>query len=775
MSREKESVLSKEEFVFKSKDKGVADKAKGATFKQWESFKGNLWRSKIDVSDFIKMNYTPYTGDHSFLEGPTEATKKLWEKLSEMFKAELEKGVYDVETKIPTGIDAYGPGYIDKTLEAVVGLQTDKPLKRAIFPRGGVNVIKKALESYGYQLDPQTEEIFTKYRKTHNDGVFSAYTDEMKAARKSGIVTGLPDAYGRGRIIGDYRRLALYGLNYLIEERKLQMKSLDLPEMEEETIRRREEISEQINALKALGKMAASYGFDVSEPAKDAREAVQFVYFAYLAAIKEQDGAAMSLGRTSTFLDIYIEKDIQEGKLTEKEAQELVDHFIMKLRIVRFLRTPEYNELFSGDPVWVTESLGGMANDGKTTLVTKTSFRYLHTLYNLGPAPEPNMTVLWSTSLPENWKRYCSKVSIDTSAIQYENDDLMRPSGFGDDYAIACCVSPMKVGRGMQFFGARVNLPKALLYAINGGRDEKSGEQVGPKIQLPQSEYLSYEDVVKAYDESLEWLAGVYVRALNIIHYMHDKYAYEAVEMALHDVELERSEAFGIAGLSIAADSLLAIKNAKVKPIRDERGLAVDFKIEGSYVPYGNDNAESDEVAVALVQKFMRMVRKHKMYRGARPTQSVLTITSNVVYGKKTGNTPDGRLGGTPFSPGANPMNGRDVNGAVSALSSVSKLPFEDANDGISYTFAITPSALGKSDETREENLVTLLDGYFLSNGGQHLNVNVFKKELLEDAMSHPEKYPQLTIRVSGYAVNFTKLTRDQQLDVISRTINERM
>ena len=615
-----------------------------------------------------------------------------------------------------------------------------------------------------------TKEIFTKYRKTHNEGVFSAYTDEMLACRRSAIITGLPDAYGRGRIIGDYRRGALYGTARLIEDKKEYQKRLDIQELNDEIIRNREEVTEQIRALQDFEKMCAAYGFDVTRPAKDAREAVQFVYLAYLAAVKDQDGAAMSIGRTSTFLDIYIEKDIREGKLTEEEAQELVDQMIIKLRIVRFLRTPEYNDLFSGDPVWVTESLGGMGVDGRT-LVTKTCFRYLHTLYNLGPAPEPNLTVLWADKLPENWKTFCARVSIDTSAIQYENDDLMRVD-YGDDYGIACCVSPMKIGKQMQFFGARANLAKCLLYAINGGRDERSGVQVAPKFEPITSEYLDYDEVMEKYEQMMRWLAKVYVNALKIIHYMHDKYDYEAYEMALHDGDVQRIRATGIAGLSIVADSLAAIRDCKVKVVRDERGLAVDFEREGEYVPYGNNDDRTDAIAVEITEKFMDYLRQHETYRNAVATQSILTITSNVVYGKKTGTTPDGRQGGTPFAPGANPMNGRDVKGAVAALASVAKLPFHHAHDGISYTFAISPATLGKERDIQVNNLVGLLDGYFTPDGGQHLNVNVFDKELLMDAMEHPEKYPQLTIRVSGYAVNFVKLTREQQLDVISRTIN---
>ncbi len=736
----------------------------------WAGFKGELWKKEINVRDFIQNNYTPYTGDDSFLKPSSEKTRKVWNKLTEMFKVEREKGVYDTETKLPQSITTYGPGYIDKDNEVVVGLQTDAPLKRGIFPKGGIRMVENSLEAYGYHLDPMTKEIFTKYRKTHNEGVFSAYTEEMLAARRSAIITGLPDAYGRGRIIGDYRRVALYGTARLIEDKKQFQKRLDIQELNDEIIRNREEVTEQIHALQDFEKMCAAYGFDVTRPAKDAREAVQFVYLAYLAAVKDQDGAAMSIGRTSTFLDIYIEKDIREGKLTEEEAQELVDQMIIKLRIVRFLRTPEYNDLFSGDPVWVTESLGGMGIDGRT-LVTKTCFRYLHTLYNLGPAPEPNLTVLWADKLPENWKKFCAKVSIDTSAIQYENDDLMRVD-YGDDYGIACCVSPMKIGKQMQFFGARANLAKCLLYAINGGRDERTGVQVAPKFEPITSEYLDYNEVMEKYEQMMRWLAKVYVNALKIIHYMHDKYDYEAYEMALHDGDVQRIRATGIAGLSIVADSLAAIRDCKVKVVRDERGLAVDFEREGEYVPYGNNDDRTDAIAVEITEKFMDYLRQHETYRNAVATQSILTITSNVVYGKKTGTTPDGRQGGTPFAPGANPMNGRDVKGAVAALASVAKLPFHHAHDGISYTFAISPATLGKERDIQVNNLVGLLDGYFTPDGGQHLNVNVFDKELLMDAMEHPEKYPQLTIRVSGYAVNFVKLTREQQLDVISRTIN---
>ena len=739
----------------------------------WRGFKEGNWSKEVDVTDFIRRNYTEYQGDESFLEGPTEATTEMWKSLMEKFKVEREKGIYDAETKIPSQIDAYGPGYINKDLEKIVGLQTDAPLKRAIFPNGGLRMVKNSLESFGYKLDPQTEEIFSKYRKTHNDGVFSAYTDSIKKARHTGIITGLPDAYGRGRIIGDYRRVALYGVDRLIEERETRFKECDPAEMTEDKIRLREELFEQIKALKALKRMAEAYGFDISQPASTAQEAIQWTYFAYLAATKDQNGAAMSIGRTSTFLDIYIERDLQEGRITEKEAQEFMDHFVMKLRLIRFLRTPEYDALFSGDPVWVTESIGGMGLDGRS-LVTKNSFRVLHTLYNMGTSPEPNLTVLWSEKLPESWKKYCAKVSIDTSSVQYENDDIMRPQ-FGDNYGIACCVSPMAIGQQMQFFGARVNLPKALLYAINGGKDEKSKLQVTPEgqFQKVEGEYLEFDEVWEKFDKLLDWLAETYVKALNIIHYMHDKYSYEALEMALHDVDIKRTEAFGIAGISIIADSLAAIKYGRVRVVRDEEGDAVDYVVEKEYVPFGNNDDATDQFAVDVVKIFMNKIRSHKMYRDAIPTQSVLTITSNVVYGKKTGNTPDGRRAGEPFGPGANPMHGRDTRGAVASLASVAKLPFEDANDGISYTFAITPETLGKNENEKKGNLVGLLDGYF-SQTGHHLNVNVFGRELLEDAMERPENYPQLTIRVSGYAVNFVKLTKEQQLDVISRTISSK-
>ena len=735
-----------------------------------EGFAGYMWKREINVRDFIQHNYTPYEGDGSFLTGPTEKTKKIWEKLSEMFVTEREKGVYDAETSMPQSLDTYGAGYIDKENEVIVGLQTDAPLKRGIFPKGGIRMVETALKAYGYELDPMTKEIYTKYRKTHNEGVFSAYNKDIRNARHAHIITGLPDAYGRGRIIGDYRRVALYGVDNLIEERKRFLDRLDIQEMTEECIRRREETTEQINALKAFVKMCANYGFDVTRPAQNAREAVQWVYFAYLGAVKDQDGAAMSIGRVSKYLDIFIEKDIREGKLTEQEAQELIDQMVIKLRIVRFLRTPEYNDLFSGDPVWVTESLGGMGVDGRT-LVTKTCFRMLQTLENLGPAPEPNLTVLWAQKLPEAWKQFCAKMSIKTSAIQYENDDLMRPD-YGDDYGIACCVSPMKIGKQMQFFGARANLAKCLLYAINGGRDEISGEQIGPDFAPITSEYLDYDEVMYKFENMMRWLAKTYVNALKIIHYMHDKYDYEAYQMSLIDGDVIRTRATGIAGLSIVTDSLAAIKYGKVRVIRDERGIATGFEQLGEYTPFGNNYDKTDQLALMITEKFMEFLRQHETYRNGIPTQSLLTITSNVVYGKNTGATPDGRAKGVPFAPGANPMNGRDVKGAVAALSSVAKLPFHHSHDGISYTFAISPATLGKEDDTQIDNLVGLMDGYFTPDGGHHLNVNVFDRDLLVDAMEHPEKYPQLTIRVSGYAVNFVKLTREQQLDVLSRTIN---
>lgn len=737
----------------------------------WRNFTEGYWQSEIDVREFIQLNYSPYEGDESFLAGPTRRTKKLWDKTTVLLEEENKKGgTLNIDTSTVSTITSHGPGYIDKDLEVIVGLQTDEPLKRAIMPFGGIRMVKNACDAYGYKLDPEVEKIFTEYRKTHNQGVFDAYTPEIRRARKAGIITGLPDAYGRGRIIGDYRRVALYGVDRLIQEKKRQLGLLETAWMEDEIIRQREETTEQIKALEALKEMAGSYGFDISHPAKNAYEAVQWTYFAFLGAVKEQNGAAMSLGRVSTFLDIYIERDLAEGTLTETEAQELIDHFVIKLRLVRFLRTPEYNELFSGDPTWVTEAIGGMTLDGRT-LVTKTSFRFLHTLTNLGPAPEPNMTVLWSLALPENFKKYCARMSIATSSIQYENDDIMRPM-WGDDYSIACCVSAMRTGKQMQFFGARANLAKALLYAINGGRDEQLGLQVTPHFAPITSEYLDFDEVMEKFDEVMEWLARTYINALNIIHYMHDKYCYEALEMALHDMDILRTMACGIAGLSVVVDSLSAIKYARVKPIRNEIGVAVDFEIEGDFPMFGNNDEMVDDLATFLVESFMRKLRKQKTYRNSKPTLSILTITSNVVYGKKTGNTPDGRKAGDPFAPGANPMHGRDKKGAIASLSSVAKLPYRYAEDGISYTFSIVPKALGRDKEARVNNLVAMMDGYFHKKG-HHMNVNVFERETLLDAMEHPEKYPQLTIRVSGYAVNFIKLTREQQEDVIKRTFFE--
>jgi len=737
-----------------------------------EQFVPGQWIENIDVRDFIQNNYTPYTGDESFVAAATEKTKNLWKKVQLLMGVEREKGILDTDTKIPAGITAHAPGYIDQTLEQIVGLQTDQPLKRSIMPYGGIRVVKKSLEAYGYQLDPQTDEIFTKYRKTHNDGVFSAYTQQMRLARRSGVITGLPDAYGRGRIIGDYRRVALYGIDHLVQDKKHQLESLEGETMTEDVIRLREEISEQITALKDLQTMAASYGFDISQPSETAKEAIQWTYFGYLGAVKEQNGAAMSLGRVSTFLDIYLERDLANGLIDEVQAQEMIDHFVMKLRMVRFLRAPEYNQLFSGDPTWVTECLGGMGLDGRP-LVTRTSFRFLHTLYNLGAAPEPNLTVLWSENLPVNFKRYCAKVSIDTSSIQYENDDLMRAE-YGDDYGIACCVSAMRIGKQMQFFGARVNLAKALLYAINGGKDEKSGDQVAPASEPITSESLDYDEVMAKFEGLMGWLSKLYVNALNIIHYMHDKYAYERLQMALHDRDVYRTMACGVAGLSVVADSLAAIKYAKVRVLRDENGLAVDYQVEGDYPKFGNNDPRADSIAINLVTDLMNHIRQHPTYREAVPTQSILTITSNVVYGKKTGSTPDGRKAGKPFAPGANPVHERDTQGAIAALSSVAKLPYENAKDGISYTFSIVPQALGKEEDNRINNLTGMLDGYF-HDSGHHVNINVLNRETLLDAMDHPEKYPQLTIRVSGYAVNFIKLTREQQEDVIARTFHSRI
>ena len=725
----------------------------------------------INVRKFIQENYTPYDGDGSFLAGPTERTKKLWQEVLDLMEQERAAGgVLDFDTKIISDITSHAPGYIDKDLEQIVGLQTDKPLKRSIMPFGGIRVVRTSVEEHGGKLDPEVEKIF-KYRKTHNDGVFDVYTDEIKSARSNKLLTGLPDAYGRGRIIGDYRRVALYGVDFLIEQKKLAKEQFVHYDMSDDLIRKREELSEQIRSLGELKEMAASYGYDISKPATDTKEAIQWLYFGYLAAVKEQNGAAMSLGRTSTFLDIYAERDLKSGKYTEEQIQEMVDHFIMKLRMVRFLRTKTYDSLFSGDPTWVTESIAGMGLDGRH-MVTKMSFRYLHTLVNLGPAPEPNMTVLWSERLPENFKRYAAEISIKTSAIQYENDDLMRPD-LGDDYGIACCVSPMRIGKQMQYFGARANLAKALLYAINGGRDELTGEQVTAKYEPITSEYLDFDEVQEKFEVMMRHLAKVYMNALYCIHYMHDKYDYERIEMALMDERMKRTTACGIAGLSVVADSLSAIKYAKVKPVRNEQGVAVDFEVEGDFPKYGNNDDRVDSLAQWAVSYFMDALRQQLTYRRSIATQSVLTITSNVVYGKNTGSTPDGRKGGVPLAPGANPMHGRDCNGALASLSSVAKIPFEDAEDGISYTFTIVPQALGKTEEDRKTNLVTLLDAY-TAKEGHHMNVNVLNRETLLDAMDHPEKYPQLTIRVSGYAVNFIKLTREQQLDVISRTFHDK-
>lgn len=745
-------------------------------FKQWEGFnKAGEWTKEIDVRGFIQANYTPYEGDSKFLVGATEKTKKLWDEVLDLYKKERENGgVLDADCKTPSSINAYDAGYINKELEEIVGLQTDAPLKRAIMPNGGIRIVEKSAESYGFKVDPETEYIYHNLRKTHNDGVFEVYTPDIRAARSSHLLTGLPDGYGRGRIIGDYRRVALYGVDRLIEEKKLELDVLNTDEFTEEIIRNREEVSDQIKALNDLKAMAAKYGFDISQPASNSKEAIQWLYFGYLGAVKDQNGAAMSLGRTSTFLDIYIERDFKNGTITEEYAQELIDQFIIKLRLVRFLRAPEYNSLFSGDPVWVTESIGGMGIDGRT-LVTKNSFRVLHTLDNLGPAPEPNLTVLWSNNLPKGFKDYCADISIRTSSIQYENDDLMRIT-LGDDYGIACCVSAMRIGKQMQFFGARANLAKTLLYAINGGKDENSGKQVAPKFEPITSEYLNYDEVMEKFDQMMEYVAKIYIKALNAIHYMHDKYSYEALEMALHDrdEDILRTMACGIAGLSVVADSLSAIKYAKVKVIRDETGLAVDYQVEGDFPKYGNDDDRVDEIAVNVVKSFMRKLQKHHTYRHSKHTLSILTITSNVVYGKNTGNTPDGRRAGEPFGPGANPLHGRDSNGALAVMNTIAKLPYEYSEDGISFTFSITPAALGKDEETKINNLVSMLDGYFKQTG-HHINVNVFNRELLLDAMDHPENYPQLTIRVSGYAVNFIKLTREQQLDVINRTIHERI
>ncbi|CDL82627.1 formate C-acetyltransferase [Xenorhabdus szentirmaii] len=749
----------------------------------WQGFGEGSWQNEVNVRDFIQKNYTPYEGNESFLAGATKATDVLWEKVMEGIKIENRTHApVDFDTDVASTITSHDAGYIEKDLEQIVGLQTEAPLKRAIIPFGGIKMVDSSCKAYDRTLDPKLKQIFTEYRKTHNQGVFDVYTPDILKCRKSGVLTGLPDAYGRGRIIGDYRRVALYGIDFLRDEKYAQFTSLqeklENGEDLESTIRLREEISEQHRALDQIKEMAAKYGYDISNPATDAKEAVQWTYFAYLAAVKSQNGAAMSFGRVSSFLDIYIERDIQAGKLTEQQAQELIDHLVMKLRMVRFLRTPEYDELFSGDPIWATESLAGMGLDGRT-LVTKNSFRFLNTLYTMGPSPEPNMTILWSEKLPVNFKKYAAKVSIDTSSLQYENDDLMRPDFDSDDYAIACCVSPMIVGKQMQFFGARANLAKTMLYAINGGVDEKLKMQVGPKEAPIKDAVLDYDKVMERMDHFMDWLARQYVTALNIIHYMHDKYSYEASLMALHDRDVVRTMACGIAGLSVAADSLSAIKYAKVSPVRDETGLAVDFNIEGEYPQFGNNDPRVDDIACDLVERFMKKIQKLNTYRNAIPTQSVLTITSNVVYGKKTGNTPDGRRAGAPFGPGANPMHGRDQKGAVASLTSVAKLPFAYAKDGISYTFSIVPNALGKDDDVRKANLAGLMDGYFHHEanieGGQHLNVNVMNREMLLDAMENPEKYPQLTIRVSGYAVRFNSLTKEQQRDVITRTFTQTM
>ena len=739
---------------------------------EWKEFKGGRWETEIDVRDFIMNNYTPYDGDDSFLKGPTADTIALWNEVLELSKKEREAGgVLDMDTKVVSTILSHGPGYLDKEKETIVGFQTDKPFKRALMPYGGIRMAKQACEDNGYHLDPEVEEFFTTHRKTHNAGVFDAYTPEMRACRSSHVITGLPDAYGRGRIIGDYRRVALYGVDRLIEDKEFQ-KATTPSVMLADVIRDREELSEQIRALKELKAMAGIYGCDISKPASNVQEAIQAVYFAYLAAVKQQNGAAMSLGRTSTFLDIYAERDLRNGVFTEEQIQEFVDHFVMKLRLVKFARTPDYNNIFAGDPTWVTESLGGMSTDGRH-MVTKMSYRYLHTLDNLGASPEPNLTVLWSHNLPANWKKYCAEISIKHSAIQYENDDVMRPV-HGDDYGIACCVSSMRIGKEMQFFGARANLAKCLLYAINGGVDEMNGHQVGPKYRPITSEYLDYDEVMEKYMDMMKWLAGVYVNALNIIHYMHDKYCYESLEMALHDKEVTRWFATGIAGFSVVADSLSAIKYAKVKVIRNEQGLAVDYEVEGDYPKYGNDDDRVDEIAKDILHRFINYIREYPTYRNGIHTTSILTITSNVSYGKNTGSTPDGRKGGEPFAPGANPMHGRDSHGAVASLASVAKIPFMDSQDGISNTFSIVPDALGKNDDQRVTNLVGLMDGYF-GKHAHHLNVNVLNRETLLDAQAHPELYPQLTIRVSGYAVNFIKLTRAQQDEVISRTFHERM
>ena len=735
---------------------------------QWDGFNTGLWQSEINVRDFIQQNYEPYEGDESFLSPATERTKKIWDQLNELFVEERKKGVLDV-SQIPSSITAHAPGYIDRENEVIVGLQTDAPLKRAIMPNGGLRMVVNGLQTYGYEPDPYVVQTFTKYRKTHNEGVFDAYTSDVRKCRSSHILTGLPDAYGRGRIIGDYRRVALYGVARLIEKKEEEKRSLDSSMSTDEIIRDREELSEQIRALKELQQMASNYGFDISTPARTAREAVQWLYFGYLAAVKEQNGAAMSLGRTSTFLDIYFQRDSNSGAITEEQAQEIIDDFVIKLRIVRFLRTPEYDDLFAGDPTWVTESIGGMGDDGRP-LVTKTSFRFLQTLYNVGPAPEPNLTIWYSPRLPDGFRSFASKVAIDTSSIQFESDEIMR-SAWGDDGAIACCVSPMLVGKQMQFFGARANLAKCLLYAINGGRDELTGKQVGVALTPLQGDYLSFDDVLSRFEKMMDWLAGVYANAMNIIHYMHDKYAYERIEMALHDYAPLRTMAFGVAGLSVVTDSLSAIRYAKVKVIRDETGLITDYETEGEFPKFGNNDNRVDQFASWLVSTFMTKLRKYPTYRHAYHTQSVLTITSNVVYGKNTGHTPDGRRHGEPFAPGANPMHGRDVHGIHASAASVAKIPYRDAADGISLTSSLVPEGLGRANVDRIANLRGILDAFF-SSTGYHMNVNVLNREMLLDAMDHPEKYPQLTIRVSGYAVNFVRLSREQQMDVINRTFH---
>lgn len=740
--------------------------------KQWKNFKEGKWTTEINVQDFIQQNYTPYTGDDKFLEKTTKKTNTIWETCQKLLKKELKKHVLNIDTKHMSGINAFDKGYICKEDDVIVGLQTDAPLKRIVNPYGGIRMVYQELDAYGYKLDPTVDKYFNEFRKTHNQGVFDAYTDEIRKARHVGLLTGLPDAYGRGRIIGDYRRVALYGIDFLKEQKKKDWDNLKGP-MTNELIQLRENVAEQYRALDEIKEMAKVYGFDISRPAKNAKEAIQWTYFAYLAAVKENNGAAMSLGRVDAFFDIYINRDIEDGTLTERKAQELIDQFVIKLRLVRHLRTPDYDALFSGDPTWVTCSIGGMSDNNKT-LVTKSSYRIIHTLTNLGAAPEPNMTILWSEKLPENFKKYCARISIETDAIQYENDDLMREI-YGNDYAIACCVSAMRIGKDMQFFGARCNLAKSLLYSINGGIDEVKKEKVLDDCELMNDEILDYKKVKNAYFKTLEKVAGIYADAMNIIHYMHDKYAYEAGQMALHDTNVHRYMAYGVAGLSVAADSLSAIKYAKVKPIRDKDGICIDFEIEGDYPKYGNDDDRADDIAVEIVNKFSSELKKHQTYRNAEVTMSVLTITSNVVYGEKTGSTPDGRKAGVPFAPGANPMHGRDTSGAIASLNSVAKLPYERCcKDGISNTFSIVPSALGQNKTEQIENLVNLMDGYF-SQGAHHLNVNVLNRETLIDAMNHPEKYPLLTIRVSGYSVHFNRLTRKQQEEVISRTFHEKI